>query len=253
MRRNWQPTRAPSASPRFKFTPGAIAYGAGVPSTASLAIAAASAVAALLAAAFLWRRIADPFARFAAIAALAPFVTTFFHEHDLVVAYAAAGWSALRTRGGVRAPALAATLLVAVDWLGLAQRPSGIVQSALLAGAAACAFVALGETRELRSSSVAIGATAVLFAATAWLASLHPAPVWPDALGAFHASANGSAAGVWAAEQQRTGLLAIEPVWALLRTLPLLGCAFLSYVILIGAVLSERSESKGRAVEGRLA
>lgn len=215
----------------IQLTPGAIAYGLGVPAAACIAIAAAFGLTAVLALVALSRRIADPFARFAAVAPLAPFGTTFFHEHDLVVAYAAAGWCAFRTRGAVRALALGATLLVAIDWLGLAQRPNGIAQSALLAAAAACAFAALGSPRELRSSPVAIGTTAALFAAAAWLGTTHPAPVWPDALGAFHAAANTSVAGIWAAEQQRTGLLAIEPVWALLRTLPLLGCALLSYCV----------------------
>jgi hypothetical protein len=220
----------------IQLTPGAIAYGLGVPPAACIAIAVAFGLTAVLALVALWRRIADPFARFAAVAPLAPFVTTFFHEHDLVVAYAAAGWCAFRTRGAARALALGATLLVAIDWLGVAQRPSGIAQSALLAAAAACAFAALGSHHELRSSAVAIGTTAALFAAGAWLATTHPAPVWPDALGAFHASPNASVAGVWAAEQQRTGLLAIEPVWALLRTLPLLGCALLGYCVLATSV-----------------
>ncbi len=221
----------------IQFTPAAIAYGAGFSLAAAAAIAVACAAAAALAAIALWRRIGDPFARFAAIAALAPFVTTFFHEHDLVVAYAAAGWCAFRTRGPVRSLALAATLLAAIDWLGLAQRPTGIAQSALLAAAAACAFVALGDAssafrrRELFGALAATTVVAFVFAIAAWLGAAHPAPVWPDALGAFHAPSTAPIAGVWAAEQQRTGLLAVDPVWAFLRALSLLGCALLSYCV----------------------
>lgn len=213
----------------IQMTPAAIAHGVGLPEIVTITIAAAFAAAAIVGAVILWRRISGAFPRFAAIAALAPFVTTFYHEHDLVVAYAAAGWCAFRARGAARAIALAATLLVAVDWLGLAQRPSGIAQSALLACAGACAFAALGKTQELGSALVSCTAIAALFIGASWLAASYPAPVWPDALGAFHAAANASAASVWHDEQQRSGLLAVQPVWALLRTLPLLGCALLSY------------------------
>ncbi len=129
------------------------------------------------------------FARFAAFSALVPFVAGFVHEHDLLVAYAAAAWCALRTRGTTRALALAGTLLVAVDWLGLAQRPTGIVQSALLALAALLAFTTLGETHEWRTQWIAAAAVALLFGAGAFIGAHHPAPVWPDALATFRARA----------------------------------------------------------------
>lgn len=229
----------------IQITPGAIAYGAGAPDRLAVSIAVATAVLALISAALLWRRIGDPFARFAAVAPLAPFVSTFFHEHDLVVAYAAAGWCALRSAGRTRALALVATLLVAIDWLGLAQRPSGVAQSAALAAAAASAFLAASNTNIARRRQRnrndrrdpaagmamllgAIGIVAALFAIAAWLATTHPAPVWPDAIGAFHAPAHASASLVWNQEQLRAGLLAREPVWAFLRLLPLAGCALLS-------------------------
>jgi hypothetical protein len=212
----------------IQLTPAAIAHGAGMPPGATQAIAFATVVVALATAFALWRRIAEPFARFAAIAPLAPFASSFFHEHDLVVAYAAAGWCALRARGTVRAIALAATLLVAIDWLGLAQRPTGLAQSALLAAAAALAFIALGETSDWRATAAAIGTIAAIFAYGAWLAIGHPAPVWPDALGNFHAAPTASIAEVWRDEQRRTGLLGINPVWAFLRELSLFGCALLS-------------------------
>ena len=105
-------------------------------------------------------------------------VAAFVHEHDLVVAYAAALWCALRTRGATRVVAFTGTLLVCVDWLGLAQRPTGIAQSALLALAAAAAFAALAPSGEPRASR-AILPIGALFAVSAWLAIHHPAPVWP--------------------------------------------------------------------------
>ena len=171
----------------IQLTPAAIAHGAGMPAAVTAFIAPASAVVAIAVAFLMWRRIAAPFTRFAAIAPLAPFVSTFFHEHDLVVAFAPAVWCALRTRGTARAVALGATLLVAVDWLGLAQRPTGIAQSALLAGAAVCAFGALGEDADWRTTAAAAGTMSAIFILAAWLAAGHPAPVWPDALGNFHA------------------------------------------------------------------
>jgi hypothetical protein len=159
-----------------------------------------------------------------------PFVAAFVHEHDLLVAYPAALWCALRTRGPTRIIAFAGTLLVCVDWLGLAQRPTGVAQSALLATAAASVFVSLGPDRELRAAWLLLPAAA-LFAGSAWLAVHHAAPVWPDALGAFAAQPGASAAAVWLAEQRANGLLAVAPVWAFLRTLSLLGCALLAYAI----------------------
>ncbi|MFY9631886.1 MAG: hypothetical protein WAJ94_09810, partial [Candidatus Cybelea sp.] len=84
-----------------------------------------------------------------------------------------------------------------------------------------------GEPRASRAI-LPIGA---LFAVSAWLAIHHPAPVWPGALGLFHAPHGADAAAIWLAEQRANGLLAVAPVWAFLRTLPLLGCALLAYAI----------------------
>ncbi len=214
----------------IQLTPASIAYGLGAtPRVASVAALAAAfvAVAAAIAIAL---RVRDRFARFAAFAALSPFVASFFHEHDLVVAFAAMGWAALRTRGLARRIALAGTLLVCVDWLGLAQRPTGIAQSALLAFAALCAFLAMGEEDGVSAMPAALAA-ALLFALAAWVGAHHPMPVWPDALGGYRAPAKSAIAGVWADEQRAAGLHAAVPAWALLRTLSLLGCALLATAI----------------------
>ncbi len=168
----------------IQFSPASLAYGFGATPRASEAIGVVVGVLAIGAAIALALRAGDPFARFAAFSALAPFVAGFFHEHDLLVAYAAALWCALRARGAARAVALAGTLLVAIDWLGLAQRPTGIAQSALLAAAAFAAFVALGDGLAPRPSFAIVAVVAVVFAAAASLAAHFPAPIWPDALGA---------------------------------------------------------------------
>lgn len=225
---------AHGAAERFaaiQLTPAAIAYGFGAaPPNAQLVAALAGVLAAAAALALAWR-VRERFARFAGWSALVPFTGVFFHEHDLLIAYPAALWCALRSRAKARTLALAGTLLVATDWLGLAQRPTGVVQSALLAAAALAAFVALGDASEARNAWRAALPIAALFAASALLAANHPAPVWPDSLRDFHANSNVTIAEVWLAEQRTGGLLAVAPAWAFLRALPLLGCALLAYAI----------------------
>jgi hypothetical protein len=81
--------------------------------------------------------------------------------------------------------------------------------------------------------TAAFGSVTAIFIIAAWLAYGHPSPVWPDTLGDFHASSSASVAQVWFAEQQRSGLLAVSPVWAALRALSLLGCALLACAIYI--------------------
>jgi Glycosyltransferase family 87 len=215
----------------IQLTPASIAYGFGAPARDAELLAALAALAAIAAALAIAVRVRDRFARLAAFAALLPFASGFFHEHDLTVAYPAAAWCALRARGTTRTVALAGTLLVAIDWLGLAQRPSGILQSLLLAIAAFCAFAALGERSDSRITLRVVVALAALFAAAAWLAERNPAPVWPDSLGAFRAAANATVSTVWMAEQRASGLLHADPLWAFLRLLSLLGCALLAYAI----------------------
>jgi Glycosyltransferase family 87 len=215
----------------IQLTPAAIAYGFHASAAMATVVAAIVAVAAVFGAVFIWRAVADRFARFAAFSALAPFVATFFHQHDLLGAYPAAIWCALRTRGAIRVVALLGTILVAVDWLGLAQRPNAIAQSALLAGAAIAAFVAFGEHVEVRGLAFAVAAIAVLFGGATSIALAHAVPVWPYHLGAFAPPASWPIATVWQQEQQRNGLQAPVPTWSALRVLSLSGCALLALAI----------------------
>ncbi len=144
---------AHGAAERFaaiQFSPASIAFGFGATPLGARFAGVVATLLAIAAAIAIASRVRDGFARFAAFSALAPFAAGFFHEHDLVVAFVAASWCALRTRATVRIIALAGTLLVCVDWLGLAQRPTGITQSALLALAALSAFTAAGREPELR-------------------------------------------------------------------------------------------------------
>lgn len=211
----------------IQYTPAAVAFGLHLPRPIPELATVLLAVAAVAAAVAVWRRFEDRFVRFAALSALTPFVATFFHDHDFVVAFPAAIWCALRTRGTNRALALAGALLVSIDWLGLAQRSNAIPQSAFLLAGAAAAFLALGETADLQTFAYAAVPVAALFLAGAWLGSGHPAPTWPYDLGSFHAPSTASIATIWFLEQRQSGLEAAIPAWALLKSLSLAGCALL--------------------------
>ncbi|MBV8343921.1 MAG: hypothetical protein JO190_02880 [Candidatus Eremiobacteraeota bacterium] len=225
---------AHGAAERFvaiQFSPVAIAYGFGARAAAAIVIGVAIALIAIAACIAIAFRVRDRFARFAAFSALVPFVAGFVHEHDLVTAFGAALWCARRTGGATRTLALTGTLLAGVDWLGLAQRPTGVVQSLLLAVAAFVAFVALGGPAGYRGAAPAGVAVAALFTALAFLAVSHPMPVWPDSLANFRAALGAPPAAVWLAEQRANGLLAAVPAWSLLRSASLLGCAVLALAI----------------------
>lgn len=213
----------------IQLTPAAIAYGLGVSPGGAYVVAIVIAALAIVAAMTIAKRTGDAFARFAAFAALTPFVSGFWHEHDLVMAFPAALWCALRAAPRVRAIALAGTLLVAIDWLGLAQRPSGIAQSALLALAAWCAFNALRGHSPGPYVGYATAGVVALFALGAALAIAHPAPVWPAGMHAFAPPAHATAAQLWAAQQEATGLNRPVAAWALLRAFSLAGCALLAW------------------------
>lgn len=222
------------AAERFdaiQFSMQSIAYDFGASANAARLVEAASAILAIGAAVLLAFRVRDAFARFAAFSVLSPFVSGFFHEHDFVVAFAAALWCALRTHNGLRIVALSGTLLAGFDWLGLAQRPSGVAQSALLAAALCAAFAALGESADARNAAPVVLGMAGLVAGAVILAMHNPVPVWPDTLAAIHPPHNATVAAIWHEEQRASGLLSAVPAWGALRALSLLGCALLAYAI----------------------
>jgi hypothetical protein len=161
--------------------------------------------------------------------ALLPWAVPFFHEHDFVIELIPAVVLAASANARVRALTGIAAACALVDWLGIAQRPAFAAQTVCLALAVACAFAAL-PNRSLRASSPLppLIACALVAAIAVPLALAFPAPVWPDALGAFHAAANLDSSAVWAAEQQRAGLNGVAPAWGILRAIPLLGCLLLA-------------------------
>lgn len=212
----------------IQITPAAIAYGFGAPESLAAAIAVAAALAAIAAWFALLPRLADTAARFAATCALLPLAMPFFHEHDLLVLFVPAIVLTLRADARAWPLAVAGAMLGATDWLGLAQRPDGLLQTLLLVGGLGAALIAL--RRDAHARMLAIPAGALFAIAVAGLfAQAHPVPVWPDAMSSLPANVGSmDAAAVWHAEQAATGLFARNGAWAFLRLLSLSGCALLA-------------------------
>jgi hypothetical protein len=235
---------AHSTAERFsaiQLTPAAVAYGFGVPQAASLAIGVAIALAAAAAWLLFVRPMEDDAARLCATCALLPLAMPFFHEHDLVLLFLPAAYFTVRCERRLWALSAGGALLCATDWLGLAQRPDGTLQTLLLVGGAGLALVALRRDAEPRML-LTPAALLALIAAAAIPAHLHPAPIWPDAMRAITGGGTDIAA-VWHREQAATGLFARDAVWSALRAGSLFGCALLSYA----AALSSRSTVRSRS------
>jgi hypothetical protein len=214
----------------------AIAASFGLARGAANAAGAACALVALAAAVTAALRLRERPLYAAAIAiALLPWIVPFFHEHDFALDLIPVLVLAVVAEGRVRALTAAGAVLTLVDWFGVAQRPAGAAQTACLALALACAFAALPRRAPDAAPAVALAAAALTAAVAVPLALAFPAPVWPDALGPFHAAAGLDASAVWAAEQTRSGLTASVPAWGVLRALPLAGCALLALAALQAA------------------
>ena len=199
------------------------------PYAASLAGAIAGLVALGCTVTAAYRFRTQPAYAAASAIALLPWIVPFFHEHDFVVALLPAIVLAAARTQGVRTIAGIGAVCTFVDWLGIAQRPFAAAQTVCLAFAVACAYVALCDREAERAFPIIVPAVcALLLACAVPLALAHPAPSWPDALGAFHAAVHQTASAVWAAEQQRSGLGRLVPAWGILRLLPLIGCALLA-------------------------
>jgi hypothetical protein len=221
----------------IQITPAAIAYGFGAPEHLALAIGITVTIASVAAWILIMLRVRDTIARFCATCALLPLAMPFFHEHDLLVAFVPAVVYTLRARGGVLPLALLGALLCATDWLGLAQRPDGLAQTLLLIAAFGAALVALRKDLNPRMLLVPLGVLLTIGLA-GWFSQAHPAPVWPDAMGALPDNVRAlSVSAAWHAEQAATGLFQRNAFWALLRCGSLAGC-----VLLVCAVVRTQFE-----------
>jgi hypothetical protein len=155
----------------------------------------------------------------------------FFHEHDLIVVFIPAVLYSLRCDDSVWPLAAFGALLTATDWLGLAQRPDGTLQTLLLVGSFGAALIALRERAQVHMLVLPVVALALIGGAAAF-AHAHPAPVWPDAMAALpHNIAQVDIAQAWSAQQRATGLIKPDATWAFLRMLSLLGCGLTASAI----------------------
>jgi hypothetical protein len=169
----------------------------------------------------------DPADRLTLACAALPLALPFSHEHDFTLALLPAVVVTRRARGVAWVLGAFASVAIAVDWLGLAQRPNALATSTLLAVATALALAASARERlaPLHFLPLLV-APATLLAGT--YAAGHRLPTWPDHLSLqFHVAADAPAAVVWQAEQIGSGVGGLDPAWAFLRALSLAGCALL--------------------------
>ena len=224
----------------IQMSPPAIIYGFGATQTVAAVCGVLFAIAALgVCIAIVRRADVKPIWKLAASCALLPFIVPFFHEHDFIVLLLPAILCAALCEGPLWSAAATGTVLAAVDWLGLAQRPDGMAQSLLLAAASLCALFALSDVswRRLFAPAGVLG----ILAGLGFLAQSHIAPIWPDAMhGAV--SLSGSVAQIWHEELAHTGEFAVNPFWALLRSLSLAGTALLAWATYASAVRRDQLE-----------
>lgn len=220
----------------IQITPDAIFYGLGANGFLSGALAVVIGIAAIATWIGNIRRLRDPLTAFSLTCFLMPFVTAFFHEHDLAIVFAPAVALVLRAPRRLLAIALAGAMLCATDWLGLAQRPDGLLQTFLLVASFATALLALRREAD-EAAILAAGLVLCGVVVAGILARSHSLAVWPDGMHLLPAAIAGpNIAAVWHAEQAATGLFTRNAFWALLRCASLAGPGLLAY-----AVISSRS------------
>jgi hypothetical protein len=218
------------------------ALGAAPALAGGIALGVALATLAVLALQVLSRRYAAGDRLGLACAAL-PLALPFAHEHDFTLAFLPAILVTRRARGAMWVAAAIASLAIAVDWLGLAQRPRGLAMSTAFAGSAALALAALARER-LRAFHCLPLLVAGAVAAVGTFAAAHPLPTWPVSLPpGFAMPAGASAAAVWQAEQIASGIGTLDARYGLLRLFSLAGCASL-WAIASGVLLTSRRRAQ---------
>ena len=228
-------------------TPIAIAWELGANRQVAEIVGLAVSLVALVLAVATARRCADE-ERIAIACCALPFVIPFFHEHDFVVALFPAMLLAIRARGRTLGFAACGTVLLAIDWLGFGQRPTGIPQSLAMSFAAALGFAFLAHSRgAARFAGLAVCALAIPVALSA---HLQPVPIWPDMLPAhFHPAATLDASTVWHDEQIASGLEQQASMWAGLKLATFGGCGLLWLAVVQMSTL--RKSSNGPSWWGR--
>ena len=226
-------------------TVAGVAYGLGASPHAAEIVAGCIALAVVIALGWqcLCGRYAPGDCLVLACAAL-PLALPFAHEHDFNLAFLPALAVAYRATGIARLVGVGATIGIAVDWLGLAQRPGSTIEACAFALATGFALASLTPRRSAASSVAIAFAAGVCIALVAIPAATHQLPTWPDHLPAtFSVPRAMPAPDVWHAEQAAAGITARDPYWALLRVFALAGSALLwgvASVVLSGSANSER-------------
>jgi hypothetical protein len=219
----------------IQLTPAAIAYGFG----ASAQLASSIGTAVTLGAVCCWllamRSALGTVARFGLTCALLPLAMPFFHEHDLLVLFVPAIVYSIRADSYGWPIAASGALLAATDWLGLAQRPDGTLQTFLLVGALGAVLLALHDRLCIRMLTAPASILALIGIA-AIFAHAHAAPVWPDAMRTLPPGIESmDIASAWNAQQRAAGLFQHDWVWAALRALSLLGCALTAAAVMLSS------------------
>jgi hypothetical protein len=260
-----QRLRAHGAAERtiaIQHTPAAIAYALGLSmQTATIVDTLVAFTAAAAAVAIIVRERLDAATATLVTAALLPLAIPFFHEQDFALEVLPVIVLAVRAEGRARSLAAVAAVLVLVDWFGVAQRHAAQGQIVCLGLAVALGFAGAGRplgfagtdrplrfpgagrsrTRGTPAEFAGLATLAGLAALALPLGSTHPAPTWPDALpAAYRADPSGDASTVWAGESRAAGLTRAEPVWGILRAIPLAGC-----VVLAAAVVADARRRRG--------
>ncbi len=237
---------AAEALSAIQITPAAIAYGLGASARIAWAFGITVSIAAACAWVVLMQRARDATTRFCATCALLPLVMPFFHEHDLIVTFVPCVLYAARVSDELWPLAAFGALFAATDWLGLAQRPDGTLQTLLLIGALGGALVALRTQPRARALAVPAAALAFIGVAAAF-AHAHPAPVWPDAMKTLPNTIRAvDVARAWGIEQHATGLFTRDAVWAVLRALSLAGCVLTATAIALSSRYPAGSRNPSR-------
>lgn len=217
---------AAESSSVLQFTPIAIAHGLGAaPGLAGVVAFVAALVASVAAILVAWRA-RDERLGFAAISCALPFACNYFHAHDFAALFAPAMIALRAAPARARALALSAAIAIGANWLDFAQSPHAWPQDLALGCGLIAACLALLPRIDANVALCAVASVALL-AIGAWVGAAHPIPMWPDDFPGIVAEGHATAAQVWQAELAATDLLAPNPASALLRMLPLTGCAVL--------------------------
>ena len=223
----------------IQITPAAIAYGFGAGEGVAAMVRGCAALLGLAAVAIAMRRLAEPEVRVGIAICALPFVLPFFHEHDFLLAILPATICATRARGIALGVASLAAVACGVDWLGLGQRPSGELQTAVLAVATTLGFALVAGLRREAFAGLAIP---VAIGALSVFARAHPVPIWPDALPLhWQPPAGSTVSRVWELEQRAAGLTQTDPLWAMLRLWSLAGSGLLGVALAVSSLRYRRS------------